>query len=152
MATIIIPSGIIAAAQAAWATTNVPASISIAQWALESGWGAHMPPNSNNPFGVKSTGAEPYVTAATREFDKAAQQWVTAVAHFRKYPSLADAFTEHAQFLASNPRYAPCFEAPDATGFAQQLQACHYATDPDYAMKLVEIIGAHDLAQYDAAA
>ena len=35
---------------------TVPASITIAQWAVESAWGASMPPGSNNPFGIKAVG------------------------------------------------------------------------------------------------
>ncbi|WP_369693039.1 glucosaminidase domain-containing protein [Komagataeibacter diospyri] len=33
---------------------DVPASITIAQWMLESGFGQHMPPHFNNPFGIKA--------------------------------------------------------------------------------------------------
>lgn len=152
METIIIPPGIIAGARTAQAACRVPASISIAQWALESRWGAHMPPGSNNPFGVKAVGTEPYVSSTTREFDKATQQDVTITARFRKYESLADAFQEHAEFLVANRRYLSCFQTADAFDFAKELQTCGYATDPDYAEKLGEIIRAHDLTEYDGAA
>ncbi len=40
---------------------------SIAQFALESGWGAHMPPGSNNPFGVKDFHNADAVWAMTTE-------------------------------------------------------------------------------------
>ena len=51
-----IPANIIAAAQAAQTQYRVPASVSVAQWAFESGWGAHAP--GNNPFGIKTTAAK----------------------------------------------------------------------------------------------
>lgn len=50
----IFPPEVIAAAQAAPARWGAPASITMAQWALESGGGQHMPKGSNNPFGIKA--------------------------------------------------------------------------------------------------
>ena len=47
-----IPNAIIAAAQAAQHKWQVPASVSLAQWIIESGWGAHEPAGSNNPIGI----------------------------------------------------------------------------------------------------
>ena len=63
-----IPKDIIAAAQASQTKWSVPASISIAQWAIESGYGAHMPPASNNPFGIKARPGQPSVEAMTAEY------------------------------------------------------------------------------------
>ena len=59
------PPDVVAAARSAQAKWRVPASVSIAQYALESGWGKHIPPGSNNPFGIKALADQPHVTVAT---------------------------------------------------------------------------------------
>ena len=48
------PPEVIEAAIASRKHWNVPASITLAQWVVESAWGAAMPPDSNNPFGIKA--------------------------------------------------------------------------------------------------
>ena len=73
------PPDIIAAAREAQRKWKIPASISLAQWALESGWGRHMPPGSNNPFGMKARPGDPFVTVRTREQDRDAMVAEAAV-------------------------------------------------------------------------
>jgi len=63
-----LPPDIIAAAQSSQQKWGIPASVTIAQWALESGWGKYMPPDSNNPFGIKAVDQEPFVSASTQEY------------------------------------------------------------------------------------
>lgn len=58
---------VIAAAQKAQTATTIPAAVTLAQWAIESGHGKHMPTGSNNPSGIKAAGTQPYVEARTRE-------------------------------------------------------------------------------------
>ena len=50
------PDAVIRAAQASQTRWGIPASVTLAQWALESAWGSRMPPGSNNPFGIKAGG------------------------------------------------------------------------------------------------
>jgi flagellum-specific peptidoglycan hydrolase FlgJ len=150
-----IPAAAIAAAQFAHGTTGTPASISLAQWVLESGWGQHMPEGSNNPFGVKAAGAQPYVWATTEEYDRATRQMVTIRAKFRAYPSLGAAFEEHAWLLAGAAYADARRKLPDAIAFARAISPPNrpaYATDPAYADKLVALIEAHNLTRYDGAA
>ena len=45
----------------------MPASITVAQWAVESAWGAAMPPGSNNPFGIKALASQDAVESPTNE-------------------------------------------------------------------------------------
>ncbi len=141
------PVEVIAAAQAAEHVWNVPASVTLAQWALESGWGQHMPPGSNNPFGIKALPGQPFVGALTREFENG--KWISIGQSFRKFDTLADAFDAHAQLLATSGRYAAAREydfAPDR--FAQALTGI-YATDPHYGGLLHAIMQSSNLYQYD---
>ncbi|HTZ69952.1 MAG TPA: glucosaminidase domain-containing protein [Acetobacteraceae bacterium] len=141
-----IPESVVAAAQAAEQAWGVPAAISIAQWILESGRGAHMPPGSNNPFGIKAATGQPYVTAQTREvFDG---KEVVIAARFRKFPSLEEAFAEHGRLLATFPPYRQAMAAEDDDQFAERLTGT-YATDPNYGSALKAIMQGSNLYAFD---
>ena len=142
------PDNVIAAAREAQATWKIPASVTLAQWAQESGWGEHMPPGSNNPFGIKAVNGQPFVVAQTHEVINGVTKIVTA--RFRKFDSLADAFKAHAGLLAVNPEFAAArARLPNATEFAEALW--HYATDPHYGDELANLIEEEDFLKYDQA-
>ena len=145
--TALLTDDVIKAAQASQQTWRIPASITIAQWALESGWGRHMPPGSNNPFGIKARAGQPFVEVPTAEFIDGRR--VIVRAKFRKFVSLAEAFDAHAELLATSPRYATArtFEN-DPAKFADALTGV-YATDPNYGTQLNSIMSGHHLRQYD---
>lgn len=138
---------VIAAAKAAQAKWHIPASVSLAQWALESGWGTHLPSGSNNPFGIKATAGQLSVTVPTREVIHGKS--VTINAAFRKFASIADAFDLHAKLLATGVPYSKARAAlPDPIAFAHALTGV-YATDPAYGKLLTEIIHGSNLTRYD---
>lgn len=138
---------VIAAAQAAARKWRVPSSVSLAQWALESGWGSHMPDGSLNPFGMKARPGDPYVIALTREVLNG--QTVEVHAAFRKFASIADAFDAHAELLATAPIYRPAMSvAASPEAFARMLTG-RYATDPGYGGKLIAVMQGSNLYQYD---
>jgi flagellum-specific peptidoglycan hydrolase FlgJ len=137
---------VIAAARSAQAATGIPASVSLAQWAVESAWGSRCT-GTFNYFGVKAAPGQPSTVCATHEVIDG--QRVAAHAAFANYSSEAKAFTAHAELLATGARYAPARAAlPDVTAFIQAM-APVYATDPNYADLLLEIVREHDLQQYD---
>jgi hypothetical protein len=143
----VISADVVAAAQASQTKWGVPASVTIAQWALESGWGQHMPAGSNNPFGIKARPGEPFVTASTREV--VGGQSITVDQNFRKYDSIADAFEAHARLLATSPAYAAsrAFFA-DLSAYVSAMSTV-YATAPNYGSSLLTLIQADNLTQYD---
>jgi flagellum-specific peptidoglycan hydrolase FlgJ len=143
----LITNDVIAAAQAAWHKWKVPASVSLAQWIIESGWGRHEPVGSNNPFGIKASVNQPYVNAVTHEFTHG--RYVTITARFAKFASMADAFDAHAKLLATHPAYHHAMQAPNAEEFAERLQGI-YATDPHYGANLVASMRKYGLEKYDA--
>jgi flagellar protein FlgJ len=129
-------------AEAAGRRLGVAPDSIIAQAALESGWGRHLPgadgQSSFNFFGVKAqpgwSGAA--VNAATTEFAAGGAQRVNA--DFRQYDSAAAGVADYAGLLAGNSRYADALNTgSDVTAFATALKRGGYATDPDYVRKLV---------------
>lgn len=137
-------------AQAAQVDTKVPASVTVAQAALESGWGEHAP--GKNLFGIKATPdwTGPVTIKKTRECIKG--KWIVIDARFRAYNDWAGSIHDHAQFLVENPRYAPAFQHTDnGCDFAMALAGAGYATDPDYGKKLISLIRWHSLWKLDTA-
>lgn len=133
-------------AQAASRTTGVPAELILAQAALETGWGQHEIAtqngrNSHNVFGIKTGGHWDGETTevVTHEYIDGRRQKI--VDTFRVYDSYEHAFTDYANLIGNNPRYAGVTQAPNAEQAARELQRGGYATDPRYADKLVSIMG-----------
>lgn len=144
---------VIAAAQAAERTYAILTSIQLAQWADESGWGAHMPAGSNNPFGIKArlNGAgeaiDAYVESATSEMVDG--RTIHIVAPFRKFASIDEAFAYHAALLATGKPYARARRVRgDYVAFAHALTGV-YASDPAYGDKLIGLIQGDGLLTYD---
>tara|TARA_R110002073_G_scaffold56029_4_gene143046 strand:- start:1342 stop:2358 length:1017 start_codon:yes stop_codon:yes gene_type:complete len=130
--------------------TGIPAHFMIAQAALESGWGKHEIRHtdnslSHNLFGIKAgqnwKGA--VVETVTTEYVNGIPQKM--VEKFRAYDSYAEGFRDYANLLSNNPRYAAVLESQDADGFANGLQKAGYATDPNYADKLIRILNSDTL-------
>ena len=137
-------------AQAEAKRTGVFASITIAQAALESGWGqSGLAKAGNNLFGIKADNLwrGEILTLDTKEFIKG--EWVVVSAKWRKYPSWKDSIDDHATFLKQNSRYLPCFSCLTAEAFVKALAKAGYATDPGYANKVISVITAHKLTSLD---
>lgn len=142
-----IPPDVVDAAVASRRKWNVPASVTLAQWAVESAWGAAMPPDSNNPFGIKAVGDQPAVESQTREV--LAGQSVTISAKFRKFDNLGEAFDLHGKLLATAPAYVPAMQAKDdPDSFADRLTGV-YATDPQYGTTLKYVIHTYNFTVHD---
>lgn len=73
---------------------------------------------------------------------------VDTAAHFRVYDSLYD-FYKDQDLLFQLPRYDRVRAAKTPEQQAAMLQACGYATDSDYTGKLIALIRANDLTQFD---
>ncbi|MCW4151234.1 flagellar assembly peptidoglycan hydrolase FlgJ [Halomonas sp. 18H] len=132
-------------AQAASRTTGVPAELILAQAALETGWGQHEIAtqngrNSHNVFGIKAGGhwGGDTTDVVTHEYIDGRRQKI--VDTFRVYDSYEHAFTDYANLIGNNPRYAGVTQAPSAELAARELQRGGYATDPRYAEKLVSVM------------
>ena len=141
------------AAHTCMADTGISAAFTIAQGALESAWGGSgLCRSANNLFGVKAdlSWTGDILDLPTRECIRG--QWVTVMAHWRKYNDWQHCIEDHAQFFTENPRYATALESrDDPEEFARLIQIAGYATDPDYAHKIAQVIHAHGLKAWDDA-
>lgn len=138
-------------AKASEARTGVPGLVTLAQAAVESGWGARAA--GNNFFGIKARAADapgtrqlwrtrevlarpdvrsfPEVISVSRRadgrYDYVVRDW------FRVFPSPELAFVGHGEFLRRNKRYAAAFTfQTDPYRFAAEVARAGYATDPSY--------------------
>ena len=137
------------------AKQGVLPSITAAQAILESGWGSSelaMAPN-NNLFGIKDS--EDWngeiVTVPTQEYVNG--DYITVNAAFRKYTSWNDSVVDHAKFFTSTEwrknNYRKVVNETDYRIAAQELKNVGYATDPSYAGKLISLIEAYKLYEWD---
>lgn len=147
------PADVVAAAKAAAANWHIPASVLLAQWALESGWGKREPPGSNNPFGEKAlTGAHGVLAPTTEDLNG---KVVHVEAMFRAFLNVEDAFDFHAEHLATSHWFIPARAClPDVQKFCDALGAGtsaqpNYSTNPLYGRSLMEIIRDSNLEFYD---
>lgn len=142
------------------AKTGINAEFTLAQAAIESGWGEHAP--GNMFFGVKDTdgvnGNEQLIT--TTEYSKRADLKFKYLMHvepveikgekffkytiqdyFRKYDSPAESFADHADFFNKNSRYKEALLVKnDPIKFADEIAKAGYATGPNYANTLKSVI------------
>lgn len=125
---------------------GIPASITLAQGVFESGAGkSSLTRKGNNHFGIKChkdwKGKKVY-------FDDDARGEC-----FRAYKNARESYEDHSRFLATGRRYRSLFDlkTTDYKGWAKGLKAAGYATNPQYAKKLIEIIELYDLDKYDRA-
>ncbi len=132
----------------------VPASVTIAQAIIESGWGrSSLASNDHNYFGIKcfrgfagsiANGCHSYRTVECEP------GCAPTTASFRVYPSIADSFRDHGSFLTTNSRYAPAFAQPrDANLFIWQVWKAGYATSPRYFTDVTDLMIRYNLYQYD---
>ena len=138
------------------AKEGVLPSITAAQAILESGWGSSelaKAPN-NNLFGIKDS--EDWhgeiVIVPTQEYLNGA--YITVSAAFRKYVSWNDSVVDHAKFFTSTEwrksNYRKVVNETDYRIAAQELKNAGYATDPNYPGKLIRLIEAYKLYEWDA--
>lgn len=123
---------------------GIPASITLAQGILESGVGkSELAVKANNHFGIKChndwDGEKVY-----HDDDKRNEC-------FRKYDRAEQSFVDHSLFLKNRARYSFLFELDktDYKGWAKGLKQAGYATDPNYAKRLIALIEDNNLHRFD---
>ena len=119
----------------------------VAQAAVETGWGQHMihsvqGNNSYNLFGIKADknwqGNRTLVDTIEFENGQPRRQQ----AHFRAYGSFEESMKDYVSFIQQSPRYQQAVNnAAQAEGYFEQLQQAGYATDPQYAQKVMSVMG-----------
>lgn len=122
---------------------GIPAAVTLGQGILETEAGAsELFTEANNHFGIKCKNGwqGPTFTHTDDAEDEC----------FKKYKCAADSYRDHSELLKRNPRYAPLFKIKptDYASWSVCLRKCGYATNPQYAQKLIKIIEDFDLQKY----
>ena len=146
--------------------TGILASVSLAQFILESGYGKEeLAQNANNCFGMKCSLSGNTWTGSTWDgksvYTKKTQEQkpdgtkYTVTADFRKYPCIEDSIEDHSAYLlgAKNGdklRYDGLKNEKDYKKAVQIIKDGGYATDAEYVKKVCSIIEKWGLTRYDA--
>ncbi|WP_115719240.1 flagellar assembly peptidoglycan hydrolase FlgJ [Gallaecimonas mangrovi] len=133
-------------ARQAASALGVSPMVLVAQAALETGWGQKIlkgkdGQSSLNLFNIKagSQWQGDKVTANTLEYDGGTPK--REVAQFRAYDSPAQSFSDYVKFLKESPRYQDALKwTKEPARFLQELQGAGYATDPQYAKKILQVL------------
>jgi flagellar protein FlgJ len=128
----------------------------LAQAALETNWGRslirHNEGNSSfNLFNIKADkawqGRKAQVSAV--EFEHGMAKKVTSP--FRSYGSFEESFQDYVNFIKSNPRYGDALrQAGDPELYMHKLQQAGYATDPNYAEKVLKIYHSNAMSEFES--
>lgn len=131
-------------------TSKVLASLTIAQAILESDNGNSMLTVQGNAlFGIKaSKGWKGKVwTGTTIEYYHSNR--TNIIAGFRAYNSWQDSISDHSALLVESDRYKLVIGEKDYIKACKFIQSAGYATDPKYAMKLIQLIEDNNLTRFD---
>lgn len=132
---------------------HIPASITIAQAGLESDWGrSRLAYKYNNLFGIKANSKHNRVKMTTTEHIHGKDHHIKQ--YFQVYDSWSDSINDHTKLIihgtADNPhRFKAVQKAKSYQQAARALQENGYATDSNYANKLIYAIKKFHLAKYD---
>lgn len=110
----------------------------LAMAALESGYNL----NAASLFGIKGEGKEFDTTECING------SWLNIKASFKMYPSLT-ASVQGLYDLMQIERYHSACECTDWEEECRMVQSCGYATDPDYADKLISIVNSYHLTMFN---
>lgn len=111
----------------------------VAQAALETGWGKHVP-SGNNYYGIKAGKSWNGMTQDldSPEFENGAM--VTRNSRFRAYPSVLESMKDYVSLITGNERYSKAANKSfDPDSYFDEIQKAGYATDPQYSAKLKNI-------------
>ena len=149
-------------------SSGILASVSLAQFILESGYGkSELAQNANNCFGMKKSlsgntwagstwdGSSIYTKKTQEQNSDGSYETITA--DFRKYPCVEDSIADHSAYLldaknGSALRYAGIAGMTEYKAVAQLIKDGGYATSLTYVDNLCSIIEKWNLTQYDVAA
>ena len=134
--------------------TGIPASIKLAQAMVESNCGkSELACKANNHFGIKC--GNDWKGKSYKKEDDDFENGRLVKSCFREFKTVYDSYIAHSDFLtdpAKSKRYGHLFslDATDYKGWAKGLSKAGYATDPQYANKIIDIIERYELHHLDS--
>jgi len=123
----------------------------LAQAALETGWGQRMPRTADgspslNIFGIKADGEWNGARAVADTVEFSGGVATPRRTAFRAYASIEESVSDFANLLSNSPRYREAISAGgDAQAYIRSIATSGYATDPDYGVKLNQILNGNTL-------
>lgn len=121
-------------------------AVMLAQSALETGWGKYVitksdGQSSNNFFNIKADKSWQGDKAAKASLEFEDGVAVKKQSNFRAYNNIAESFDDFVNFLQQNPRYKSALKTTaHPTEYLNELQKAGYATDPNYAQKIINVL------------
>jgi len=118
----------------------------LAQAALETGWGQRMPRTADgnpslNLFGIKAGDSWDGARAVADTMEVSGGVATPRRTAFRAYGSIEESVNDFANLLAASPRYREAIAAGgSAQGYVESIARSGYATDPDYGIKLNQVL------------
>jgi len=133
---------------------GIEPKVLLAQAALETGWGRSVRKNNDgsntfNLFNIKADKAwqGKQAKVSTLEFEQGVAKKVKA--GFRSYASFQESFKDYVAFIKSNPRYGDALkQVGNGNRYLQELQEAGYATDPNYANKVMRISNGNTMTEF----
>lgn len=121
--------------------TGVPAAVTLAQAALETGYGASTVGTAKNLFGVRGNGP----AGSVRANDNG------EMANFKAYNSFSESIADHDKLLSTGSRYRGAMAVRnDPEQFAREIHKAGYATSATYSDQLIRLIRQYNLTSYTA--
>ena len=133
-------------AQNAARELGVSPEILLAQAALETGWGQHMPSDKQgkhgfNLFGIKADTRWDGESTSVETLEYFGDKALKVNAAFRSYDSFEQSFNDYVAFVKDQSRYQVALDnAGDSSAYIHALHKAGYATDPRYAEKIEQIL------------
>ncbi|MGO1580778.1 MAG: glycoside hydrolase family 73 protein [Peptoniphilaceae bacterium] len=122
-------------------------SVILAQSALESNYGkSKLSRDYNNYFGIKALNSDSVDLNTVEYIDKNKS---IVKEPFRVYKDKKDSFNHYGLLISKAKRYENVRKANSYKEAANALQKSGYATDPNYASKIIDIINRYNLDDLD---
>ena len=132
---------------------GVSPAVLIAQSALETGWGKKIinrdkNQSSFNLFNIKANKSWQGDKVSKNSLEVEDGIGIKRRSDFRAYENIADSFADYQDFIVNNKRYEGALkEGADSEHYIESLQQAGYATDPQYAEKIKQIMRNEEFQQ-----
>lgn len=124
---------------------DVGVDVILAQTALETGWGKYVlhdeqGKNTFNLFNVKGGASWNGGKVSTSTLEVVDGTTVKQKAAFRQYASYEECFDDYVSLIKESSRYSDLANTQTSEDYARKLQKAGYATDPNYAKKIIKVM------------
>ena len=113
--------------------------VTMAQSALETGWGKSAP--GNMYFGIKAGTSWKGATQLLWTTEFVNGKYIKVQAKFRKYATAKESFEDYAKLITTRSYFKKALKfKDDELKYITEIQKGGYATDPNYIQKIMNIV------------